>query len=77
MKKYEQKGNKSLLILNHRTSKKVLINQVVLLKAVINYTTLFIDNDKKKALAHSMKYYEAFLETHGFFASSQNVYGKS
>jgi two-component system LytT family response regulator len=66
MKKYEQKGNKSLLILNHRTSKKVLINQVVLLKGDINYTTIFLDDGKKKVLAHSIKYYEEFLKTHGF-----------
>jgi DNA-binding LytR/AlgR family response regulator len=66
MKKYVQKGNNSLLILNHRTSKKVFVNQVVLLKADINYTTIFLDNGKKKLLAHSIKYYEAFLETHGF-----------
>lgn len=66
MKKYKQKGNKSLLILNHRTSKKVLINQVVLLKGDINYTTIFFDDGKKKVLAHSIKYYEEFLETHGF-----------
>ena len=66
MKKYEQKGNNSLLILNHRTSKKVFINDVILLKGDINYTTLFMDNGKKKVLAHSIKYYEEFLETHGF-----------
>jgi DNA-binding LytR/AlgR family response regulator len=66
MRKYKQKGNDSLLILNHRTSKKVFVNQVVLLKADINYTTIFLDNGKKKLLSHSIKYYEDFLETHGF-----------
>ncbi len=66
MKKYEQKGNNSLLILNHRTSKKVFIHEVVLLKGNINYTTIFMDNGKKKVLAHSIKYYEEFLKTHGF-----------
>ncbi len=66
MKKYEQKGNNSLLILNHRTAKKVFISQVVLLKGDTNYTTIFLDNGKTKTLAHSIKYYEEFLETHGF-----------
>ncbi len=66
MRTYKQKGNDSLLILNHRTSKKVFISDVVLLKGDINYTTIFMDNGKKKVLAHSIKYYEAFLETHGF-----------
>jgi DNA-binding LytR/AlgR family response regulator len=66
MKKYEQKGNNSLLILNHRTSKKVFIHEVVLLKGNINYTTIFMDNGKKKILTHSIKYYEEFLEMHDF-----------
>ena len=66
MKKYVQKGNDSLLILNHRTSKKVYIQQVVLLKGETNYTTLFLDDGKKRVLSHSIKYYEAFLESHSF-----------
>ena len=73
MKKYEQKGNDSLLILNHRTSKKVLINQVVLLKGDTNYTTIFMDDGKKKVLAHSIKYYENFLETHGFMRVHKTI----
>jgi hypothetical protein len=38
MKTYQQKGSDSLLIINHRTSKKILINDVVLLKGDVNYT---------------------------------------
>jgi len=67
MKKYLPKGSSnSLLILNHRTSKKVFINEVVLLKGETNYTAIFMDNGKIKIQAHSIKYYEEFLETHGF-----------
>jgi DNA-binding LytR/AlgR family response regulator len=66
MKTYLQSGNKSLLILNHRTSKKVLINDVVLLKGHINYTTFHLENGQTKLVAHSIKFYEPFLETHGF-----------
>ena len=38
MKTYQQKGNNALLILNHKTSVKVLINSVILIKGDINYS---------------------------------------
>jgi DNA-binding LytR/AlgR family response regulator len=66
MKSYQQKGNQELLILNHRTSKKVLINSVVLLKGSINYTTIYLQNGKTKVVAHTLKFFENYLETHGF-----------
>ena len=51
MKTYQQKGNNSLLILNHKTSKKVLIKEVILLKGDINYTMLYLENGVKKLVA--------------------------
>ncbi len=66
MKTYQQKGNNSLLIINHKTSKKVFINEVILLKGDINYTILHLENGKRKVVAHPIKFFEPFLETHGF-----------
>ncbi len=66
MKTYQQKGNNSLLIINHKTSKKVFINEVVLLKGDINYTIFYLDSGKQKVVAHSIKFFEPYLETHGF-----------
>lgn len=66
MKTYEQKGNTALLILNHKTFKKVFINDVILLKGDINYTTLYLENGNQKVVAHSIKFFEPYLETHGF-----------
>ncbi|MES2519480.1 MAG: LytTR family DNA-binding domain-containing protein [Bacteroidota bacterium] len=66
MKTYQQKGNTSLLIINHKTSSKVLINNVVLLKGDVNYTTFYLESGKEKVVAHTMKFFERFLETHGF-----------
>jgi DNA-binding LytR/AlgR family response regulator len=66
MKTYQQKGNNSLLIINHKTSKKVFINDVVLLKGDINYTIFYLENGKQKVVAHSIKFFEAYLETRGF-----------
>jgi DNA-binding LytR/AlgR family response regulator len=66
MKTYQQKGNTSLLILNHRTSKKILVSDVILLKGNSNYTTFHLENGKTKMVAHSIKFFEPYLETHGF-----------
>lgn len=66
MKTYQQKGNKSLLIINHRTSKKILINDVVLLKGNINYTIFQLQCGKETLVPHSIKFFEPYLETHGF-----------
>ncbi len=66
MKTYIPKGNNSLLILNHKTSKKVLIDTVVLLEGDINYTIFHLENGKQKLVAHSIKFFESFLATHGF-----------
>ncbi|MES2516680.1 MAG: LytTR family DNA-binding domain-containing protein [Bacteroidota bacterium] len=66
MKIYEQKGNTSLLVINQKTSKKVLINQVVLLKGDINYTTFYLEGGQEKVVAHTIKFFEQFLATHGF-----------
>lgn len=66
MKTYQQKGNTALLILNHKTSKKVLINDVILLKGDINCTILYLENGKQKVVAHPIKFFEPYLETHGF-----------
>ena len=66
MKTYEQRGDDSLLIINQRTSKKVSINNVVLLKGDVNYTVFHLLHGKEKMVARSIKYFEKFLETHGF-----------
>jgi DNA-binding LytR/AlgR family response regulator len=66
MKTYQQKGNNSLLILNHKTSKKVFINDVILLKGDVNYTIIYLENGKRKLLAHPIKFFEPYLETRGF-----------
>lgn len=66
MKTYLHKGNKALLTLNHKTSKKVLVSTVVLLKGDINYTIFYLDNGKQNVVAHSIKFFEPFLKMHGF-----------
>lgn len=66
MKTYKQKGNNSLLILNHKTSIKVLVNNVILIKGDINYSIFCMKDGKEKVVAHSIKFFENHLETHGF-----------
>lgn len=67
MKTYQQSGkNQNLFILNHRTSKKVFVNSIVLLKGNINYTIVHFVNGNTKVIAHSIKFFEPFLVKHGF-----------
>ncbi|MEA5460803.1 LytTR family DNA-binding domain-containing protein [Arcicella sp. LKC2W] len=66
MKTYNPKGNTTLLILNQKTSKKVLIDTVVLLEGDVNYTIFHLENGNQNMVAHSLKFFEPFLETHGF-----------
>ena len=66
MKTYQQKGNNMLLILNHKTSAKVLIKTVIMIKGDINYTKFYLDGGRERVVAHSLKFFELHLETHGF-----------
>jgi DNA-binding LytR/AlgR family response regulator len=66
MKTYPQNSNDSLLVINQKTAKKVLINNVVLLKGDTNYTVFHFEYGRAKTVAHSIKYYQEFLEKHGF-----------
>jgi DNA-binding LytR/AlgR family response regulator len=66
MKIYQQKGNSEFLILNHKTSTKVFVKSVILIKADINYTKFYLVGGKVRTVAHSIKFFENHLETHGF-----------
>ena len=66
MKTYQSTEKNIYLILNHKTSKKVLISQVILLKGDVNYTTFHFDNGKTKVVSHTIKFFEEHLQTHGF-----------
>ena len=66
MKTYQQKGDNALLILNHKTSIKVLINNVILIKGNINYSIFYLNNGQAKLVPHTIKFFETYLETHGF-----------
>lgn len=66
MKTYQQKGRDSLLILNHKTVKKILVENVILLKGTINYTTFYLKHGDVKVVAHTLKFFEDFLEKQGF-----------
>ena len=66
MKTYQQSGNCNFLITNHKTSTKVLVNDIVLLEGDINYTIIHLQSGKVQTIAHSIKFFEPFLETLGF-----------
>lgn len=66
VKTYQQKGSEPLLTIHHRTAKKILIKDVVLLKGDTNYTIFQLQCGQKKIVPHSIKFFETFLATHGF-----------
>jgi DNA-binding LytR/AlgR family response regulator len=66
MKTYRQKGNTNFLILNHKTSTKVSIKNVIFIKGEINYSIFYLHNGREKLVAHSIKFFEEYLQTQGF-----------
>jgi DNA-binding LytR/AlgR family response regulator len=66
MKTYSQKGNTNFLILNHKTSSGVSIDNVVLIKGDVNYTIFYLENSKERIVAHSIKFFADYLQKQGF-----------
>jgi len=66
MKTYQSKGSNKLLILNQKTSMKVMLSKVILMKGNINYTIFYLEGGKERVVAHSMKFFENHLENNGF-----------
>lgn len=66
MKVYQPCINKNLLVLNQKTSKKVLLKDVILLRAETNYTHFILSSGTVFLVAHSIRFFEDFLKGHGF-----------
>ena len=66
MKTYQSTTNRNRIVLNHRTRHTVPINSVVMLIADVNYTNFILADGSKQLSSHPIKYFEPFLETHGF-----------
>jgi two-component system, LytTR family, response regulator len=66
MRTYQRSTNENHLVLNKRTSVKVSIKDVVLLKGKVNYTIFHFKFGRTKMVAHTLKFFESFLEEQGF-----------
>ena len=66
MKTYHSNTNPNRIVLNSRTRLNVPVNFVVLLIGQINYTTFIMTDGSQQVVAYTLKYFEPFLETHGF-----------
>ena len=66
MKTYRQEGNNSLLIINYKTSAKIKVDNIVLMKSDANYSIFYMDGGQEKLVSHSIKFYEEHLENCGF-----------
>jgi DNA-binding LytR/AlgR family response regulator len=58
--------DKHQITLNQKTSSKVLIENVVMMKAYINYTVLYMKDGSTKLVTRTIKFFEQNLERHGF-----------
>jgi len=66
MKIYKNTANQNTIVLNHRTKFNVSVNFVMMIKGEINYTTFIMIDGSQQVVAHTLKYFEPFLESHGF-----------
>jgi DNA-binding LytR/AlgR family response regulator len=66
MKLYESHSKPDRLILNQRTKSYIPISYIMLLKGKANYTIFILRDGREKVVAHTLKYFESFLLTHGF-----------
>ncbi len=58
--------DKHQITINQKTSSKVLIENVVMMRAYINYTVLYMKDGSTKLVTRTIKYFESSLESHGF-----------
>jgi DNA-binding LytR/AlgR family response regulator len=58
--------DKHQITLNQKTSSKVLIENVVMMKAYINYTVLYMQDGSTNLVTRTIKFFEQSLESHGF-----------
>ena len=66
MKLYESHSKPDRLILNQRTKSYIPINYIMLLKGKANYTIFILSDGREKVVAHTLKYFESFLQAYGF-----------
>ena len=66
MKIYQPCENNKVIILNQKTSKKVFIHDVMLLRAETNYTHFVLCSGSEFLVAHPIRFFEEFLNEHGF-----------
>ena len=66
MKMYQSTPNPNRIVLNRKSRLNVPVNFVVMLTGQVNYTTFIMSDGSQQVVAHTLKYFEPFLQTHGF-----------
>jgi DNA-binding LytR/AlgR family response regulator len=54
------------LKINRKTDKFVWVEDVVMLRGAVNYSTVYLQNGKQIMIAHTLKYFEDILQDYGF-----------
>jgi DNA-binding LytR/AlgR family response regulator len=55
-----------ILKINHKTHKSICLQEVIMLRGDVNYTTFCMRNGKTIMIAHTLKYFEDMLHKFGF-----------
>jgi DNA-binding LytR/AlgR family response regulator len=55
-----------ILKINHKTHKSICLQEVIMLRGEVNYTTFCLKNGKTIMIAHTLKYFEDMLHQYGF-----------
>jgi DNA-binding LytR/AlgR family response regulator len=51
---------------NHKTHRSICLQEVIMLRGEVNYTTFCMKNGKTIMIAHTLKYFEDKLNEYGF-----------
>jgi DNA-binding LytR/AlgR family response regulator len=66
IKTYQSIKNRNRIVLNSRTRLNVPVNIIIMLRGQANYTTFILTDGREEVVGYTLKYFEPFLETHGF-----------
>ena len=61
-----KKNREDLLIINKKIKRTIAINQIIMMKGMLNYTCFYLQNGKQRVSARTLKHYETLLLGKGF-----------
>ncbi len=66
IERYKLNHTDNSVVLNRKTSSKVFLKDIILLKATINYTIFHLHGERKRLVSRTLKSFESLFEEQGF-----------